>query len=92
MMEIVANAAVYTDLMLPVQQFCKEYSDNFESEHDSWMKMDGYRLKAEAAQIADYHLAHLASIQGNEELKNTYYTRRDFCLSELRRINLEKRW
>ena len=78
--------------MPKVREICKEYSDSFEENKKAWIKMDGYRLKVDAARLANYQLASAANADGNKTLKDTYDTRRNFCLSELGRINVEKRW
>ena len=92
MMEIIANATRYTELLPKVYDFCSKYSDNFDKNRGTFIKEDGYRLKAEAARLANFHLASVASAQKNDTLKKAYSTRRDFCLNELRRINNDKRW
>jgi hypothetical protein len=56
------------------------------------MKKDGYRLKVEAARLANYHLARIADGMKNKELRDSYNARRDFCVDELRRIGIEYRW
>lgn len=92
MMEMVAKAARYINLLPQVRDFCKKYSDSFDENHEAWKKMDGYRLKVDAARLANYHLAYYEGAQGNKELQDTYTARRNFCLSELGRINESNRW
>ncbi len=92
MMEIIAEAAQYSNLRPEVEKFCKEYTDNFASKFKEWKKIDGYRLKVEAARLANYYLGQLESSRNNAELKKKYDAQREFCLDELRRIGNEKRW
>ena len=92
MWEIIADASRYTELMSFVREYCKVYSDNFEKSKEDFIKIDGYRLKVESARLANYYLARIESAQGNNDLMDLYNKRRDYCLSELRRISLEKRW
>jgi hypothetical protein len=92
MWEIIADAARYTELMSFVREYCKVYSDNFEKSKEDFIKIDGYRLKVESARLANYYLARIEGAQGNNDLVDLYNKRRDYCLNELRRIGLEKRW
>ena len=92
MWEIIADASRYTDLMPDVLNYCKVYSDGFEKNKGDWIKTDGYRLKVESARLANYYLAQIEGANGNNDLRNSYNKRRDFCLSELRRIGIAKRW
>ncbi|MBN1972980.1 MAG: hypothetical protein JW787_05035 [Sedimentisphaerales bacterium] len=89
---LILDAARFAELRSDVREFCEEYAKNFDEKHEEWRKIDGYRLKVEAARLANYYLAQAAVLQKNEDLKNTYDTQRNFCLSELRRIGMEKRW
>lgn len=87
MMEILANAAGYNELKPAVGKVCEDFSDSFNENKEDWIKEDGYRLKVEAARLANYYLAQVDRAQAD-----SYAARRDFCLSELGRINIEKRW
>lgn len=92
MLEVIVDAARFTDLLPQVQEFCKKYSEDFNKNYKQLMKEDGYRLKVEAARLANYHLAQVADVMGKKEEKDSYNSRRDFCLEELRRIGIEYRW
>ncbi|MBN2589263.1 MAG: O-antigen ligase family protein [Sedimentisphaerales bacterium] len=92
MMEIIVNAAQYTNLRPEIEKICKNFADSFNEKFEEWKKIDGYRLKVESARLANFYLAQLEGSRNNTELKNKYDTQRDFCVSELRRIGMEKRW
>ena len=92
MMEIIVNAARFVDLLPVVQKFCEDYTKSFEENKGKWINEDGYRMKVEAARLANYNLAQLANKQGDQALANLYMDQREFCFSELKRIGLEKRW
>ena len=92
MMEIILNAFDYRELQPLVNDFCKKYSDDFMKNRDKWTKKDGYRLKVESARLANYQMIRAASQDRNTELRDFYNARREYCLSELERINNEKRW
>ncbi len=92
MMEVIANAAQYSYLRPEVERFCKEYVKSFASKYNEWKKIDGYRLKVESARLANYYLGQLAGSRNDNESKNTYDQQREFCISELQRIGMDKRW
>lgn len=92
MMEVIAEAAQYTYLRPEVEKFCKEYVESFKTKFKEWKKIDGYRLKVESARLANYYLGQLASSRNDTDSKNTYDEQRKFCISELQRIGMEKRW
>ena len=91
-MEIIGEAARYTNLRTQVETICKDFTESYNKNVDTWKKEDGYRLKVESARLANYYMSQLASSRNDNKLKDTYDAQRDFCVSELRRIGMEKRW
>jgi hypothetical protein len=90
MLEIMVNAASYVELRDEVKNFCENFVNSFEQNKDEWSKQNGFRLKIEAARLASVYLSRLS--QGNDKLQNFYASVQSECLSELKKINEEKRW
>ena len=88
----VLSADGFSQLKPAIQKFCEDYADSFDNNIRDWIKQDGYRMKVDAARLANYYAAQVERKQNNIELANIYEAQRDFCDGELGRINVEKRW
>ena len=92
MLEIMVNAARFTELVLQVNSFCKSYSDSFTKNEQVYARRHGYRFRLEAARLACVHLERVARAQGDAKLAESYTTRIRGCDTERERISNEQRW
>ena len=92
MMEIISNAIRFSELTPSIKKFCEDYVESFSKNRDTWIKQDGYRLKVESARYACFRLVQAAELEKDQELIEIYSNLNSYCLSELKRINDEKRW
>ncbi len=90
MLEIMVNAASYAELRDNVNNFCEGFVNRFKENKVKWFNMDGFRLKVEAARLASVYMERV--VRGNPELVKFYADVQSECLSELKKINEEKRW
>ena len=90
MLEIMVNAANYTELRDDIKNFCEGFVNRFEENKAKWSKLDGFRLNVDSARLASIYLERLS--RGNRDLESFYANVQSECLGELKKINEEKRW
>jgi hypothetical protein len=90
MMDIIFLAGRFTELRPQIDEFCKDYFDDFAKNKDAYAKQDGYRLKVQAAHLAGIHLEKVAREQGDTRLANFYDSKTNEYASE--RDKMFKRW
>jgi hypothetical protein len=92
MLEIMVNAARFTELTAQVDSFCKNYFDSFTKNSQVYTRQDGYRLRLDAARLACVHLERVARAQGNAKLAESYAVRIREYETERGKISDEQRW
>ena len=75
-----------------IEDFCKNFVDEFAKNHDDWTKQDGYRNKSEAARMASIYLLQLSKVQNNDQLKKFYTAQVERYINERTRVFKSKRW
>ncbi len=92
MLEIMVNAARFTELVPQVNSFCKSYFDSFTKDEGVYARQDGYRLRLDAARLACVHLERVARAQGDAKLAESYAARIREYETERGKISDEQRW
>ncbi len=92
MLEIMVNAARFTDLAPQVSSFCRSYVDSFPKNKQVYARQDGYRLRLDAARLACVHLERVARAQANAKLAESYAARIREYEAEREKISDEQRW
>ena len=92
MLEIMVNAARFTELVPQVNSFCKNYIDSFTKNKEVYTRQDGYRLRLDAARLACVHLERVARAQADAKLAESYTARIREYEAEREKISDEQRW
>ena len=91
-MEIILNAARYSELSPEINQFCADYIKQFQDNKQKWLKLDGYRQRLEAARLAAFRLEQDARERNNAELINSYLTLQTDYINQLISITRRMKW
>ncbi|MCJ7777600.1 MAG: hypothetical protein MUP16_04730 [Sedimentisphaerales bacterium] len=67
MLEIILNAARFTELRPQVEDFCKNYMNDFDKNKADYAKQDGFRLKVEAVRLASICMERISQEQNPQE-------------------------
>jgi hypothetical protein len=91
-MPIILYAAGYAELQPLVENFCKNYSNEFVKDKDSLAKKDGYVHRIWAAILTGRYLQGIAAKQGNIELAQFYNVKSKEYNDEQALLVKGKRW
>jgi hypothetical protein len=91
-MQIILSAARYAELQPLINDFCKNYFDEFAKDKGLYAKQDGYLNRIWAALLAGKYLQESAAKQGNTELVQFYDTKTKEYNNEQEPLHKEKRW
>jgi hypothetical protein len=92
MFEIVVTASRFPELKPHIEDFCKNYVDQFIKHKDEWAKQHGYQYRIEAARIASMYLLNLAKKQKNDQLVKFYDEQMSKCSDERFKLFQNTRW
>ena len=91
-MQKILYAARFPELKKQVDQFCKEYVDDFEKNKNLYVKQDSYHHKIAAALNANSYLRVQARKQKNTELVQAYNAKLKEYVNERVQLLKTKRW
>ena len=91
-MQLILSAAQYAELQPLINDFCKNYFDEFAKNKGLYAKQDGYLDRIWAALLAGKYLRESAAKQGNTELVQFYDTKMKEYNNEQEPLHKKKRW
>ncbi|UCG46973.1 MAG: hypothetical protein JSU94_15920 [Phycisphaerales bacterium] len=91
-MLIMLNAFKFAELKSPINDFCRQYVDDFMKNRPVWLKKNGYRLRIDAVRMAAQHLESIARAEGKRQLADSYLAQRQICSADLLRAASSMRW
>jgi len=91
-MQIILAAAKFPNLRSRIEEFCKNYIEEFEQEKEIISKQDGYHHRTVATSIACAYLRQQAARQKDVELAQYYENKRRSYDEELKTLQEKKRW
>jgi len=92
MVEIILVATRYAELKPRINEFCKDYVDQFVKNQKQLSRQHSYRHKVEACRLACAHLRNGALAQNDTERVHFYDDLIKKCEKERDRLFREKRW
>jgi hypothetical protein len=91
-LQIILSAAKYAELEPFVNDFCRNYFDEFTRDKGLYEEQDGYLHRIWAALLAAKYLQENAAKQGNAELAKFYDAKRREYDNEQEPLHKKKRW
>jgi hypothetical protein len=92
MQEMIYVGSRFADLRPRINDFCKDYFNDFTENKHTWVKKDGYFHRLIAALNAGSYLRANAKRQNNTELEQSYNAKMKEYKSEQIRLLRRKRW
>jgi len=91
-MQMILATAKYAEMQPLVNDFCKNYFDDFTKNRELYAEQDGYLYRIWAALLSGRYLREEAVKQGNNELVKFYSTKTQEYEDEQAPLQREKRW
>jgi len=82
----------FVELHPRIDRICREYTDDFAKNKETYSQQDGYNLRIEAARLALLRLEQIMTAQGKTEEAEAYRLRWMAYEAERNVISMRKRW